>query len=63
MRTDVKQKALKERVEQSDYCVDPLRVATAIIVKLALGEGGRTTAWQSDPSPEAGGGSHSGQAI
>ena len=63
MRTDVNQEALKKRVEQSSYCVDPRRVATAIIVKLALGEGGRMSAWRSDPSPRAGGGNHYGQAA
>ena len=63
MHTDVKQEALKKRVEQSAYRVDPFRVATAIIIKLALGEGGRTAAWRSDPSPQAGGGNHSRQAI
>jgi hypothetical protein len=54
--SQLKRDYLKERIARSAYDIDPRQVATAIIVKLALGqEAPWQTAPQGGPSRRAGG--------
>jgi hypothetical protein len=44
---------LRDQITRNAYEVDPQRIATAVIVKLAMYGESRSHSWRGDPSPRA----------